>query len=143
MAQRMLDERAAEPSVASALSKVIPWTSGASTPEERADAVRDKLSYHVRKDRILLVCMAIEDEKATLVQQRWRLKMARRGHGVRYLSAAKLQAAARGKLARRDYLPEHKVPAPKRPTALCIGMANSAPAAPRCTPFAPPPAPAP
>ena len=79
MAQRMLDERAAEPSVASALSKVLPWKSAGSA-EEQADAVRGKLSYNVRKDRILLLCMAIEDEKATLVQRRWRLKMAKRDH---------------------------------------------------------------
>jgi len=108
MAQRMLDERAAEPSVVSALSKVLPWKSAGSA-EEQADAVRGKLSYNVRKDRILLLCMAIEDEKATLVQRRWRLKMAKRDHYLRYMCAVKLQAAIRGKLARRDHLPEHKV----------------------------------
>jgi hypothetical protein len=108
MAQRMLDERGAEPSVASALSKVLPWKSVGSA-EEQADAVKDKLSYHVRKDRILLLCMAIEDEKATLVQRRWRLKISKRDHRLRDPSAAKLQAAVRGKQARLSHLPEHKV----------------------------------
>ena len=141
MAQRMLDERGAEPSVASALSKVLPWKSVGSA-EEQADAVKDKLSYHVRKDRILLLCMAIEDEKATLVQRRWRLKISKRDHRLRDTSAAKLQAAVRGKQARLSHLPEHKV-STQRLTALCTGMANPAPAAPRCAPFAPPPAPVP
>ena len=107
----------------------------------RKHMARREFSYLVRRERLLHVMMAIEDEKATLVQTLCRQRAVRGRDEL--ASVTKLQAAARGKLARRDYLPEHKVPAPKRPTALCIGMANSAPAAPRCTPFAPPPAPAP
>ena len=58
------------------------------------------------------LCMAIEDEKATLVQQRWRAKMNNRDYWLRYRSAAKLQAVTRGRLARRDHLPDHKAPTP-------------------------------
>lgn len=105
MAQRMLDERSAEPQgVASTLSNILPWgkSAGSVPPQE-------KLSYQVRKDRILLVCMAIEDEKATLVQRMWRHKMAMRRQQLEYRSATKLQAAMRGKLARTSFMPEHKV----------------------------------
>ena len=111
MAQRMLDERAAEPALGSAISKVLPWTSTGSA-DEQADAMRGKLSYQVRKDRILLVCMAIEDEKVTLVQQHWRSKVATRSARLQHRSATKLQARMRGKLTRRDLLPEHKVSTP-------------------------------
>ena len=111
MAERMLEERGQGPSVASALSKVLPWKSDVSA-EEQAEAVKSKLSYNVKNDRILLLCMAIEDEKATLVQQRWRAKMNNRDYWLRHRSAAKLQAVTRGRLARRDHLPDHKAPTP-------------------------------
>ena len=138
MAERMLEERGQGPSVASALSKVLPWKSDVSA-EEQAEAVKSKLSYNVKNDRILLLCMAIEDEKATLVQQRWRAKMSNRDYWLRHRAASKLQAVMRGRLARRDHLPDHKAPTPNGQ----FFTRNSAPAAPRCNPLAPPPAPAP
>lgn len=136
MAERMLEERGQ--GVAPALSKVLPWKSDVSA-EEQAEAAKSRLSYNVKNDRILLLCMAIEDEKATLVQQRWKAKMNKRDYWLRHRSAAKLQAATRGRLARRDHLPNHKAPNPNGQ----FFTRNSAPAAPRCNPFAPPPAPAP
>lgn len=105
----MLDEKAAEWSVANTLSKVLPRKSTGTEP---------RLSYQVQTDRILIVCMAIEDEKISLVQRRWRQKIANRKHWLEYRSATRLQAAMRGKLTRRDFLPEHKAPphAPRSPS---------------------------
>lgn len=52
---------------------------------------------------------AIEDDKAALVQNRWRARQQRRIDELQRKSATKLQAAARGKATRKLLLPEHKV----------------------------------
>lgn len=73
----------------------------------RKHMARREFSYLVRRERLLLVMMAIEDEKATLVQTLWRQRVVRGRDEL--ASVTKLQAAARGKATRAVLLPERKV----------------------------------
>ena len=74
----------------------------------RKHMARREFSYLLRRERLLLVMMAIEDEKATCLQTQWRQRKASRRGTLEVRSATKLQAAVRGKAARTALLPKQK-----------------------------------
>ena len=56
-----------------------------------------------------MLLIAMQDEKASMVQARWRARGAKREENRRIAAATKLQATVRGKQVRDAHLPEKKV----------------------------------
>ena len=104
---------------------------GRLSPEERAAlalqcafrkhmAVRE-LAYLQRRERLILVMIAIEDEQAVRVQRAWREKVKKRADQVEMRAVLKLQSQLRGNMSRRIHLPEQKALAHRiRRAARCI-----------------------
>jgi len=104
---------------------------GRLSPEERAAlalqcafrkhmAVRE-LAYLQRRERLILVMIAIEDEQAVRVQRAWREKVKKRADQVEMRAVLKLQSQLRGNMSRKIHLPEQKALAHRiRRAARCI-----------------------
>ena len=66
------------------------------------------MTDHIKREHVLLMMVAIDNERATDVQRRWRARQANRRQMVELRSALVLQAAARGRFARQEY-PERRL----------------------------------
>ena len=75
----------------------------------RKHMARREFSYLVRRERLILVMMAIEDEKAALVQNIWRERKRNREERRELVMIRKLQALVRGFKVRSTILPMKKM----------------------------------
>tara|TARA_B110001452_G_scaffold58941_1_gene45749 strand:+ start:169 stop:1125 length:957 start_codon:yes stop_codon:yes gene_type:complete len=75
----------------------------------RKHMARREFSYLVRRERLILVMMAIEDEKASLVQNIWRERQRKRQENCEMQMIQKIQALVRGFRVRSTILPQRKM----------------------------------